>query len=82
MSGVFQNIDPPPPSKCVSPPPSPALVREKDTLDGEGGGASIVCKTPGTALVLYICKYFVTRSLILSAEEQASYNQSLKYIFP
>ncbi len=51
MSGVFQNIDPPPPSppgECVCTPP---LVRGEDTLAGwRGGGGSIFWKTPDTAL--------------------------------
>jgi hypothetical protein len=51
MSGVFQNIDPPPPSppgECVSPPPK---VRGEDTLAGwKGGEGSIFWKTPDTAL--------------------------------
>jgi hypothetical protein len=42
MSGVFQNIDPPPPS-----PPG----RGGETLAGwRGGGGSIFWKTPDTAL--------------------------------
>jgi hypothetical protein len=52
MSGVFLNIDPPPPHRPASVYP---LVRGKDTLaawmDGEGvGGGSIFWKTPDTAL--------------------------------
>ncbi len=52
MSGVFRNIDPPPPHRPegVHPPPPP-LVRGEDTLAGwKGGGGSIVRKTPDTAL--------------------------------
>jgi hypothetical protein len=63
MSGVFQNIDPPPPHcpASVSPPPPP-LVRGEDTLAGRrGDGGSIFWKVPDTDLysILYICKYFV-----------------------
>jgi hypothetical protein len=51
MAGVFQNIDPPPPSppgECVYPPP---LVRGRThSLVGEGGGGSIFWKTSDTAL--------------------------------
>ncbi len=53
MSGVFQNIDPPPPHRLASvyPSPPPPLVRGEDTLArGRGGGRSIVRKTPDTAL--------------------------------
>jgi hypothetical protein len=47
MSGVFQNIDPSPPGKCVL----PAFGAGEDTLAGwRGGGGSIVRKTPDTAL--------------------------------
>jgi hypothetical protein len=50
MSGVFQNIDPPPPHRPASVYP-PALVRGEDTLVGwRGGGGPIVRKTPDTAL--------------------------------
>ncbi len=50
MSGVFRNIEPPPPHgpSSVYPPP---LVWGEDTLVGwRGGGGSIVRKTPDTAL--------------------------------
>jgi hypothetical protein len=51
MSGVFQNINSPPPSlpgECV--PPTP-LVQGEDTLAGRRwGGGSIVWKTSDTAL--------------------------------
>jgi hypothetical protein len=51
MSGVFRNIDPPPPHRPVSVYPPPPLVRGEDTLAGwrEGGG-STVRKIPDTAL--------------------------------
>jgi len=55
MTGVFRNIDPPPPHRraSVNPPP---LVRGEDTLAGwRGGGGSIVRKMPDTALYsLYV----------------------------
>jgi hypothetical protein len=53
MSGVFQNIDPPPPS-------SP-LVREEDTLAGwrGGWGGVNILEDARHSSVLYICKYFV-----------------------
>jgi hypothetical protein len=49
MSGVFRNVDPPPPLPAsVYPPP---LVRGEGTLAGwRGGGGSIVRKTPDIAL--------------------------------
>ncbi len=47
MSGVFENIDPPPPHRPAPPP----LVRGEGTLAGwRGGGGSIFWKTPDTAL--------------------------------
>jgi hypothetical protein len=50
MSGVFQNIDPPPPLRSASVYPPP-LVRGEDTLAGwRGGRGPIVWKTPDTAL--------------------------------
>jgi hypothetical protein len=61
MSGVFQNIDPPPPHRPASVYPLPAFGAGEDTLAGwRGGGGSIVRKTPDTALYsTYICKHFV-----------------------
>jgi hypothetical protein len=51
MSGVFQNIDPPPPHRPASVYPPPRMVRGEDTLAGwRGGGGSIIWKTPDTAL--------------------------------
>jgi len=50
MSGVFRNIDPPPPHGPASVYPPP-LVRGEDTLAGwRGGWGAIVRKTPDTAL--------------------------------
>jgi hypothetical protein len=61
MSGVFQNIDPPPPGECVPiapPPPPPPLVRGEDTLAGWiGGGGSVFWKTLDTALYSTYVKY-------------------------
>jgi hypothetical protein len=57
MSGVFQNIDPPPPSppgECVP----PAFGAGEDTLAGWRGG-SIILEDARHSSVLYICKYFV-----------------------
>ncbi len=73
LSGVFQNIDPPPPHRpaSVSPPP---LMRGEDTLAGwRGGGVSIFWKMPDTALsVLYIRKYFVIVMLSLLSTKNPS----------
>jgi hypothetical protein len=52
MSGVFLNIDPPPPHRPASVyPPPPAFGAGEDILAGwRGGGGSIFWKTPDTAL--------------------------------
>jgi hypothetical protein len=55
MSGVFRNIDLPPPQR-----PASVCGGRTHSLGGEGGG-SIVRETQGTA-PLFICKYFVTNS--------------------
>jgi hypothetical protein len=60
MSGVFQNIDPPPPHRPASVyPPPPPLVRGEDTLSllerGEGGQYFGRRQT----LLCTLCKYFV-----------------------
>jgi hypothetical protein len=57
MSGVFRNIDPPPPHRPASVyPPPPPLVRGEETLAGwRRGRGSIVRKTTDTALYsLYV----------------------------
>jgi hypothetical protein len=63
MSGVFQNIDPPPPpsspaGECVVYPLP--LVRGEDTLAGRRGGWGVnILEDARHSSVLYICKYFV-----------------------
>jgi hypothetical protein len=56
MAGVFQNIDPPPPSlpgECVR-------VRGKDTFAGWRGGWGVnILEDVRHSSVLYVCKYFV-----------------------
>jgi hypothetical protein len=62
MSGVFQNIDPPPspPGECVP----PAFGAGEDALagwrgvEGQGGGVNIL-EDARHCSVLYICKYFL-----------------------
>jgi hypothetical protein len=58
MSGVFQNIDPPPPHRPASVYP-PAFGAGEDTL------AAIVwsLEDANTALYSIICKYFVNSSI-------------------
>jgi hypothetical protein len=60
MSGVFQNIDPPPPHSTASVYPPP-LVRGEDTLAGRSGvwGVNILEDDRHSSL-LYECKYFVS----------------------
>jgi hypothetical protein len=50
MSGVFQNIDPPPPSSPGESVPPAFGAGGTHSLVGEGGGGSIFWKTPDTAL--------------------------------
>ena len=60
MAGVFQNIDPQPPSppgECVLPPPCRGYTRG----GGRGGGWSIVRKTPDTALYSEYVSTFCSR---------------------
>ncbi len=60
MAGVFQNIDPPPPSppgECVYPPP---LLWGEDTLARRRGGWGVnILEDVRHSSVLYVCKYFV-----------------------
>jgi hypothetical protein len=66
MSGVFQNIDPPPPLCLVSvypPPPRLWCGGRKHSLGGEGGGGSIFWKTPDTALYsTYVSTLYYTHT--------------------
>ncbi len=50
MSGVFQNIDPPPPTAPRVCTPPAFGGGGTHSLGGEGGGGSIFWKTPDTAL--------------------------------
>jgi hypothetical protein len=62
MSGVFQNIDSPPPSppgECVPPPPARRHTRWVE----RGWGVNIL-EDARHGSVLYICKYFVGDNLL------------------
>jgi hypothetical protein len=72
MSGVFQNIDPPPPSppgECV---PPAFVAGGTHSLGGDWGGGSIFCKTPDTALystyvsTLWYSDYIKTNTIYLT----------------
>ncbi len=66
MSGVFQNIAPPPhrpASECVLPLP---LVRGEDTLAGRKGVGVNIFEDARHGSVLYICKYFVGCPILTS----------------
>jgi hypothetical protein len=60
MSGVFQNIDPPPlssPGECVLPAFGAGV---EDTLAGWRGGWGVnILEDVRHSSVLYVCKYFV-----------------------
>jgi hypothetical protein len=67
MSGVFQNIDPPPPPHsltarrvCI-----PRLwVRGEDTLAGWRGGWGVkILEDARHSSVLYLCQYFVEKPI-------------------
>jgi hypothetical protein len=56
VSGVFQNIDPPPPSppsECVLPQHQRRGRGDNHSPGGEGGGGSIFWKTPDIGLASY-----------------------------
>jgi hypothetical protein len=63
MSGVIQNIDPPPlspPSECV---PSAFGVGEGHTRWAERGVVVNILEDVRHSSVLYICKYFVAQKI-------------------
>jgi hypothetical protein len=68
MSGILQNIDPPPPSspgECMYTPPPALWCGGKDTLAGwRGGGGSNILEDARHSSVLYTCKYFVCSPLL------------------
>jgi hypothetical protein len=63
MSGVFQNIDPPPPGECVPPALGAGGGYTRWVERGVGAGGSIFWKTPDTALyytyvsTMCLCQY-------------------------
>ncbi len=63
MSGVFQNIDPPPPSlpsECEPPPPPPLVGGGGHTRWVERGvGGVNILEDARHSSVFYLCKYFV-----------------------
>ncbi len=63
MSGVLQNIDPPPPHRPASvyPPPPPLVWGE--TLYIGGKRRVNILEDARHSSVLYICKYFVHYSI-------------------
>jgi hypothetical protein len=72
MSGVFRNIDPPPPSHPASvyPPPPRLWSGRGHTRLGERGWGVNSSEDARHCSILYICKYFVvliqlTTTLIL-----------------
>jgi hypothetical protein len=75
LSGVFRNIDPPPPDR-------PASVWGEDTLAGvERGWGVNSSEDARHCSVLYICKYFVVSALSLSVNETSSHGYSPLYIY-
>jgi hypothetical protein len=59
MSGVFQNIDPPPPHRPVSVYPSAFSAGGGHTRQGERGWGVNILEDARHCSVLNICKYFV-----------------------
>jgi hypothetical protein len=66
MSGVFQNIDPSPPGKCV--PPRLWCGGTTHSLGGEGIGVNIL-EDARHCSVLYIRKCFVLYSILTAGVE-------------
>jgi hypothetical protein len=72
MSGVFRNIDPLTPWRCVP----PLLVRGEDTLAGWRGVN--ILEDARHCSVLYICKYFVVGAIpLLSSPAAYSHRYSI-----
>jgi hypothetical protein len=64
MSGVFQNIDPPPPSlPGERVPPGLWCGGRTHSQGGERGGGVNILEDARHSSVLYICKYFVVKGL-------------------
>ncbi len=72
LSGVFQNIEPPPssPSECVLPPHQSRGVKTRRAVRGVGGG-SIFWKTPDIGLSSY--------SIISSSWQKGFYPSILRH---
>jgi hypothetical protein len=89
MSGVFQNIDPPPPHRLanVYPPPPAFGAGEEDTFaGGRGDGGSIVWKTPEPALystvstLWFLLSVVHPRSLIVYLHKPAKLDEKRRHI--
>ncbi len=66
MSGVFQNIDPPPPSlpgECVPPAIGAGGARTHSLGREEVGGQYCSLEDARHCPVLYLCKFFVELSI-------------------
>jgi hypothetical protein len=87
MSGVFQNIDHPPPHRpasmwCIPPPPPPVFgARGGHTRWVERGWGVNILEDVRHSSVLYICKYFVGCSHPLIWEEKGRLVLSITLIF-
>jgi hypothetical protein len=79
MSGVFQNIAPPPTTPLTARQvctPQP-LVRGEDTLAGRRGGWWVNCLEDARhCSVLYLCKYFV----VLNVRARIVYLTALDHV--
>jgi hypothetical protein len=75
MSGVFQNIDPPPPHRPASVSSPPPLLRGEDTLAGWRGGLGVnILEDARHCSVLYIRKYFTAQTLQESSNAHVQYD--------
>jgi hypothetical protein len=82
MSGVFRNIDPPPPhrlaSEQVCPPPAFGAGGGHTRWVERGWGVNSLEEDARHCSVLYICKYFVGTSMCASNLNYASLDIILK----